>query len=167
MTNQELKKLRRIDLLELLLALSRENDRLKQELEQAQSELADRKIVLEQAGSIAEAALQLSGVFQAAQDAAARYLESIQELRYRQEQACEQMDRESRETAARQTARTQEECRKMEDDTRKRCRELLAAAQQEARACLENAMHRPALSKDAQDDPQQRPDLRDRSLSAK
>ncbi len=84
MTDKELRKLSRRDLLELLLAQSREQDALKQELAKAREELAKRQICLEQAGSIAEAALRLNGVFEAAQAAADQYLESI---RRQQEEA--------------------------------------------------------------------------------
>lgn len=50
---------------------------LKRQLEQRQS---DQKIRLEQAGSIADASLRLSGVFEAAQKAADLYLENIRLL---------------------------------------------------------------------------------------
>ena len=43
----------------------------------SQKELASRQIRLEQAGSIAEAALKLNGVFEAAQAACNQYLENI------------------------------------------------------------------------------------------
>ena len=80
MTDQELKKLRRSDLLELLIAQEKENERLRSQVEQLEKRLADRAIDLEQAGSIAEAALRLNGVFQAAQAAADQYLENIRRL---------------------------------------------------------------------------------------
>ena len=80
MTDQELRKLSRADLLELLLAQSKENERLREQLRQAEEKLADRKIELETAGSIAQAALQLNGVFEAADRAAAQYLENIRRL---------------------------------------------------------------------------------------
>lgn len=77
MTEKELKKLSRVDLLEMLLEQSRENERLREELEQVKSQLAERRIKIEKAGSIAEAALVLNGIFQAAEEAAAQYLENI------------------------------------------------------------------------------------------
>lgn len=80
MTDQELKKLRRGDLLELLIAQEKENQRLRSQVEQMEKQLADRAIALEQAGSIAEAALRLNGVFEAAQAAADQYLENIRRL---------------------------------------------------------------------------------------
>lgn len=77
MTEKELKRLRRADLLELLLEQSRENERLRRELAQAQAQLADRAIRMESSGSLAEAALALTGVFDAAQQACDLYLENI------------------------------------------------------------------------------------------
>lgn len=90
MTEREMKKLSRVDLLELLLEERRENERLRVKLEEANARLADRTIQLEQAGSIAEAALQLNGVFQAAEAAAAQYLESVRRLAEGQEEKHEE-----------------------------------------------------------------------------
>lgn len=74
---KELRHLSRIDLLEMLLKKSREVDLLKRELEETRSELHDRQIKINRAGSIAEAALKLNEVFEAAQKAADQYLENI------------------------------------------------------------------------------------------
>lgn len=84
MTDKELRKLRRQDLLEILVSQEREIQRLQQELDAAREALDQRHILLAQAGSIAEAALQLNGVFAAAQQAADQYLESIQALAVQQ-----------------------------------------------------------------------------------
>lgn len=80
MTNRELKKLSRVELLELLLEESRENERLRAQLEEANEKLHSRRIEMEDAGSIAEAALKLNGVFEAAQQAAEQYLENVRRL---------------------------------------------------------------------------------------
>lgn len=77
MTDKELKRLKRVDLLELLIAQSRENDRLRAELEETQRKLETKELTLKQAGSIAEAALQLNQVFEAAQAAADQYILSV------------------------------------------------------------------------------------------
>ena len=79
MTDKELKKLSRRQLLELMLAQSKRIDRLEYELEQAYARLDNNRIVAAKAGSIAEAALRLSGVFEAAQDAADMYLDSVKQ----------------------------------------------------------------------------------------
>ena len=79
MTDKELKRLKRTELLEMLIAQVKENEQLQAELDIANETLKNRTIIIEQAGSIAEAALQLNGVFAAAEAAAAQYLENIKQ----------------------------------------------------------------------------------------
>lgn len=97
MTERELRKLNRTDLLELLLQQSREMEQLREELDDAKFMLSKRELVMDQAGSIAEAALQLNGVFAAAEDACAQYVESIKTLSGRQEEVCRRMEEETRQ----------------------------------------------------------------------
>lgn len=80
MNENELRKLKRVDLLELLISQGRENEELRRKLAEAEQKLADRQIKTDEAGSIAEAALRLNGVFEAAQAAADQYLENIKRL---------------------------------------------------------------------------------------
>ena len=80
MTDKELRKLSRSDLLELLISQTEENQVLKSRVDQMQNQLLDRRIAVDKAGSIAEASLQLNGVFQAAEKAAQQYLENIQRM---------------------------------------------------------------------------------------
>ena len=77
MTEKELRRLSRMDLLEMLLEQSREVERLQKELETVKNQLSDRRIMEQAAGSIAEASLKLNKVFEAAQQAADQYLENI------------------------------------------------------------------------------------------
>lgn len=103
MTAKELKKLRRSDLLEMLLALRKENDQLRKQLEQAQKQLEDRKIEIENSGSLAEAVLRLNGIFEAAQAACEHYEENVRQRMEQQEQEtkekCEQMIAEAKKQA--------------------------------------------------------------------
>lgn len=80
MTDRELKKLSRAELLELLLQQSKEIERLQAQLQRAREILSSREIHIRTAGSIAEAALELNGVFEAAQRAADQYLENVRRL---------------------------------------------------------------------------------------
>lgn len=107
MTDRELQKLKRVELLQLLVEQSKELDALRQELAQAQQKLNARELCLQEVGSIAEASLQLNGVFEAAQRAADQYLESI---RY-------------------QSAHMEEKCAAMEEATRLRCHQMLKEAE--------------------------------------
>lgn len=74
MTEKELKKLNRYQLLELLLAQTEQAEQLQAELNATREQLHNRNIQISTLGSIADASLQLSGIFQAAQDAADQYL---------------------------------------------------------------------------------------------
>ena len=76
MTEKELKKLNRYQLLELLVLQTEKADRLQQELDTVKAQLEEQNIRLSKLGSIAEASLQLSGVFDAAQKAADMYLDA-------------------------------------------------------------------------------------------
>ncbi len=76
MTEKELLKLKRSELLEIMLAQSREIDSLREELAQTKKKLEDKRIKIEEAGSIAEASLQLTKIFEEAQKAADLYVEN-------------------------------------------------------------------------------------------
>ena len=95
MTEKELKKLSRADLLEMLIAQSIELESCKAQLAEAQDALKNREIVINQAGSIAEASLVLSGIFDAAQTACREYTDNIRKLSERQETICAQVEAES------------------------------------------------------------------------
>lgn len=113
MTDKELRKLNRAELLEMLVEQSREVDRLQQRLQQAEEQLAQRQIMLDEAGSIAEASLRVNGVFEAAQQAADQYLENIRTLSGRQASVCARMEEESRRKSEQLLAQTRDECDRM------------------------------------------------------
>ena len=106
MTEREMRKLSRTDLLEMLLAQSRELDQVRAELAEAKQELKRREISVSNAGSLAEAALVLNGVFEAADKACEQYKENLRN----------------------QTAL----CAKMEQETRLKCEKMLQEARQQA-----------------------------------
>lgn len=107
MTDRELQKLKRVELQQLLVEQSRELDALRRELEETKKQLADRELHMQEAGSIAEASMQLNGVFEAAQRAADQYLESI---RY-------------------QSEHVEEKCAALEAATRLRCEQMVKKAE--------------------------------------
>ena len=78
MVEKELKKLSRRELLEILIMQSKRVEKLELQLAEANRKLEDRRIRLEKVGSIAEAALVLNNVFEAAQRAAEQYLENVE-----------------------------------------------------------------------------------------
>lgn len=63
MTDKELKSLSRAELLEMLIAVTKDNEALREENDELQKKLDDKALNMSKAGSIAEASLQLNGVF--------------------------------------------------------------------------------------------------------
>lgn len=128
MTAKELKKLSRRDLLEILLEQSRQMQQLQEQLEDAQQKLASRKLELDKAGSIAEAALQLNGVYEAAQAACQQYIENMKDRSDRQEAICQQMERECEQKIRQQLAEAEQTRNEMIQLTKRQCAEILTRA---------------------------------------
>ena len=80
MTERDLKKLNRYQLLEMLIVQTERADQLQKLLEETQKKLEDREIKIASLGSIAEASLQLTGVIEAAQKAADLYVNSAKKF---------------------------------------------------------------------------------------
>lgn len=80
MTDKEFKRLKRADLLEIIYRLQENEEKYREIITRMRKQLEDKQTKIENAGSIAEAAVSLSGVFEAAQEAADRYLQDIQRL---------------------------------------------------------------------------------------
>lgn len=72
-----LRKLSKLELLELLAEQEREIQALQQQLEEKEKLLAQRTLRVKQFGNIAQAALAVNEVFESAQRAAEQYLESV------------------------------------------------------------------------------------------
>ena len=110
MTDQELRRLSRADLIDIIYTLQQQKEQAEQQLAQAQAQLQDRQLRRANAGSIAEAALSLNGVFDAAQ-AADQYLQAVRtsaaETQAQKEQILVDAERQAKEivdTAERQAA---------------------------------------------------------------
>lgn len=134
MTDRELKKLSRSELLEILIEQSRELKAVRAELDEAKSELANRKIVMDNAGSIAEASLQLSGIFQDAQEACRQYTDSIRDLSERQEKICARLESESQAKADRILADALEQSARIRNRCEEQCRTMTAEAKASSQA---------------------------------
>ena len=142
MTDKELKRLSRGELLEMLIQQSKELERLRKQLDAAESALQNREIAITNAGSIAEAALQLNGVFTAAQDACQQYMENICHLSQNQERICAQRDAESQAEAKRIVEEARKESEALEHETRMMCAEMVTKAKAESQAYWDEVSRR-------------------------
>ncbi len=114
MTDKELKRLSRTELLELLVNQVEENEALKAQVSALTAKLEERAIQIEESGSLAEAALKLSGIFSAADEAAERYLEN----RKRQhDELCAEKEKETQERCMEVIRMIGERARKQEEET--------------------------------------------------
>lgn len=134
MTEKELRRLGRGDLLNLLLEQSRENQRLREQLQAAQDALANKAICIDKAGSIAEASLQLNGVFQATERACQQYTENIARLSQHQQVICARREKESQKKALQIVADAQKQAEDATTAAQKRCDEMLKKAKTESQA---------------------------------
>ncbi len=116
MTEKELKHMSRAELIEIIAEQKKRELKLQQQLDQADQMLADRTVKISNAGSIAEAALALNGVFETAQTAADSYLESI---------------RSANANIEARIAETEELCARRLEETDRKCAEKLAASDEE------------------------------------
>ena len=112
----------------------KEVEGLKKELDEARKSLHNREIAINEAGSIAVAALQIKGIFEAAQAASQQYIENIRCLNDRQSSICAQRDADSRAEADRRLRETTAKCEEMETACRERCVAMEADAKQRSEA---------------------------------
>lgn len=151
MPDRELRRMRRAELVEIILALKQTEDRLRAENAALSAQLQERQIHIENSGSIAQAALELNKVFEAAQAAADEYIASVRAankntdaaanaLRAQAEAEAEQILAQAQTEAANLKARTQKECDEQAEaaarsraQTEADCKAMLARTQQEIR----------------------------------
>ncbi len=137
LTEKELRKLKRAELLELLVEEGRVVERLQKEVTELRAEAEQRRISIEKAGSIAEASLSLTRIFEDAQEASKMYLDNIERRSEEQDRINAARDEESRKKAEQLLALTAKKCREMEAATTQKCRQMLEAAARKTNAAQE------------------------------
>lgn len=130
MTDRDVKKLKRAELLEMLIEQGEENEKLQARIAELEAKLSDRLITVEKAGSIADAAIGLSKVFTEAQDAADRYLESIRQKEKDTEARCSEAEKVTREVCQTRLSKTQTECDQLLAEAKQQNEALKASNQQ-------------------------------------
>ena len=149
MTDKEFKKLKRGDLLEVLLEQSKSIDDLKIQLQEKDDRIAflnkkleERKIDIQEAGTIAEASFKLNGVFEAAEKAAQQYLENLKELYDREQNIISVKEEEVENKCTAMLKATQERCDFMKENTMKECEELENSVKTRCQALEEDVENR-------------------------
>ena len=99
MTEKELRKLNRRELVDIIFQLKKNEQKLQEENAALQQALQDRRIRVSEAGSIAEAATSITNVFAIAQMTADLYLYEISHMKEQTKLECEKMLEDARKTA--------------------------------------------------------------------
>lgn len=81
MTDKEFKRLSRYQLIDIIYQFQLQIDKLTEQKQELERELADKRLRLSNAGNIADAALEINDCFRSAQNAAEQYLYEIKAIR--------------------------------------------------------------------------------------
>lgn len=81
MTDKEFKRLSRAQLIDIIYQFQLRVDQLTEQNKALEQELADKRFRLNNAGNIADAALEMNNCFRSAQNAAEQYLNEIKAIR--------------------------------------------------------------------------------------
>lgn len=81
MTDKEFKRLSRAQLIEIIYQLQLQIDELTERNQAIEKELTDKRLRIDNAGNLAEAALEINNCFLSAQNAAEHYLNEIKVIR--------------------------------------------------------------------------------------
>ena len=88
MTDKEFKQLNRAQLIDIIYQLQLQVEELTKQNQDLEKALEDKRLRISNAGSIAEAALELNDCFRSAQNAAEHYLQEIKTIRDETEAEC-------------------------------------------------------------------------------
>lgn len=138
MTERQLRKASRLDLLRLLLEERKETEALQQQISQMEEQLQQRQIFIDQSGTLAEAALKLSGIFDAAETACQYYTENIRNLSGRQEEICRKMEQETREKCDRMIEQAKQMAKVYWDEYTEKCNSYMKTIEK-ARRTVESS----------------------------
>lgn len=149
MTEQDLRKLHRTELLELVQDLTKENQVLRVELDKLRNQLASRTIAIEKSGSLAEAAIRINGVFEACQAACEQYTMNLQQRVAEQERISQELEQRNqileqltREKCEQMLRETEMEQRIRKDKINEEINDCLSRAKEEAFALVNDAQMR-------------------------
>lgn len=125
MDKKSLKRIKRKELLEIMLEQAKRIKELEDKLDLTTKELENKKITINESGSIAEASLKLNNIFTDAQSAIDQYLDNVKDN-------CQKMEEEIRKKALEDREKLIEDtlakCTKKEKVLEEKYKKLLSSA---------------------------------------
>lgn len=139
MTDKELSKLRRAELLEILIAQGKDYAKLQDELNEAKKSLQKRELTIEKAGSIAEAAYQLNDVVGSTQRAVDMYMDNVKRQMTQQQAQADVAVSEARKYATDTVSIAEKRARLLLNAASDQAAQILFDARNEAERILTHA----------------------------
>lgn len=150
MAQTEFRKLKRLELVDIIYKLQEGLEAQKKETEELKKKLADRELKMEKAGSIAQAAVALNELMETAQRTADQYLISVrgavrrEELEASQRTAeaafeSERLIREAKSGAEELRKKAETEAKELREKAEAEAKEILEKAETEAKELREKA----------------------------
>ena len=99
MVNKELKRLSRRELVDVIYQMKKNEEQLQNEIAALQSELRDKRLRISEAGSIANAAADITKLFATAEETAQIYLQEISAMKEETQRECEKILEAARKQA--------------------------------------------------------------------
>ena len=128
MTDKEFKQLTRAQLIDVIYQLQLQVDDLAGQNQELKNALEDKRIRMENAGNIADAALVINDCFRSAQNAAEQYLNEIKALRQEAQEERERLLAEARAEADAIRREAQEEQERLLSEARAEAKFIVDAA---------------------------------------
>ena len=104
MKQKEVKRLSRRELVDIIYQLKKNEQAMQEEVDALKQQLEDKRLRIAEAGTIANAAVDIAQVFAAAQNAADLYLQEIEAMKQDTQRQCEQLLEDARMQAAQMLA---------------------------------------------------------------
>lgn len=124
MSDDRLRRLSRGELIDIIYQYQCKNQEQAEKIEELTAQLEDRRTRIRNAGSIAEAALSLNRVFEAAQQAADQYVQELKDASADPDDRCKQIIAEAEEQAALIRRQAEIESEVMLDEAKQKCQVL-------------------------------------------
>lgn len=132
MTEKEIRKLNRQDLLILLAEQKERVDMLEAQLKAAEEKLENRRLAQEECGSMAEAALRFHDVFRAVDEAAAMFAENVRIRQQEQEESFRKLESENTEKYGKILQNARQEAEQILADANTKAAQIITQAEAEA-----------------------------------
>ena len=140
MTDKEVRRLSRPQLIDIIYQLQTREEELTEKSRRLEEELCSKRIRMENAGNIADAALALNDVFQAAQSAADQYLSEIQLIRETAQKERQQIIIAAEKEAQQIIQKAKEEASSIIDDVQRTKRSVLETLYQTAERSVDTIL---------------------------